>query len=198
MRTAVAGVLHPYARSRPRGRDFGRDPGAALAEAVALAEAIGLDIQFAETASLGAVSPATLLGRGKVEELRGAFAARAIEVVVIDGTLTPVQQRNLERAWGCKVIDRTGLILEIFGERAKTREGRLQVELAALDYQKSIVVIRSQSYQDMPKQVRVNLPMPSSDLPVVFIHDVYTGRVATLYTFGDICTDIILLIHSWR
>ncbi|MCH8184237.1 MAG: GTPase HflX [Proteobacteria bacterium] len=140
MRTAVAGVLHPYARSRPRGRDFGRDPGAALAEAVALAEAIGLDIQFAETASLGAVSPATLLGRGKVEELRGAFAARAIEVVVIDGTLTPVQQRNLERAWGCKVIDRTGLILEIFGERAKTREGRLQVELAALDYQKSRLV----------------------------------------------------------
>ena len=140
IRTAVAGVLHPHPKSRPRGWDFGRDPDAALAETVALAEAIGLDIQFAETTPLGAVRPATLLGRGKVEELRGAFAARAIEVVVIDGTLTPVQQRNLERAWGCKVIDRTGLILEIFGERARTREGRLQVELAALDYQKSRLV----------------------------------------------------------
>lgn len=140
IRTAVAGVLHPHPRSRGRGRDSGRDPGAALAEAVALAEAIGLDIQFAETTPLGGVRPATLLGRGKVEELRGAFAARGIEVVVVDGTLTPVQQRNLERAWGCKVIDRTGLILEIFGERARTREGRLQVELAALDYQKSRLV----------------------------------------------------------
>ena len=111
-----------------------------MAEAVALAEAIGLDIQLAETTPLGGVRPATLLGSGKVEELRGAFAARAIEVVVIDASLTPIQQRNLERAWGCKVIDRTGLILEIFGERARTREGRLQVELAALNYQKSRLV----------------------------------------------------------
>lgn len=111
-----------------------------MAEAVALAEAIGLDIQLAETTPLGAVRPSTLLGSGKVEELRGAFEARAVEVVVVDANLTPVQQRNLERAWRCKVIDRTGLILEIFGERARTREGRLQVELAALNYQRSRLV----------------------------------------------------------
>jgi GTP-binding protein HflX len=86
------------------------------------------------------VKPATLFGRGKVEELKGLIASRDVELVVVDTALSPVQQRNLERAWDCKVIDRTGLILEIFGERAQTREGRLQVELAALGYQRSRLV----------------------------------------------------------
>ena len=140
MSTAVAAVLHPQLRPWPGGKDSARDPDAGLAEAVGLAEAIGLEIGLAETVTLAETRPATLLGRGKVEEMGGAFAARSIEVAIIDASLTPVQQRNLERAWGCKVIDRTGLILEIFGERARTREGRLQVELAALSYQRSRLV----------------------------------------------------------
>ena len=90
--------------------------------------------------SLAGAKPATLFGRGKVEELKGLIAGRDIELVIVDDALSPVQQRNLERAWNCKVIDRTGLILEIFGERAQTREGRLQVELAALGYQRSRLV----------------------------------------------------------
>ena len=89
---------------------------------------------------LASAKPATLFGRGKVEELKGRIAALTVELVIVDGTLSPVQQRNLERAWDCKVIDRTGLILEIFGERAQTREGSLQVELAALSYQRSRLV----------------------------------------------------------
>ena len=105
-----------------------------------LAEAISLTIAGAETVSLAAAKPATLFGRGKVEELKGLIASRDIELVIIDAALSPVQQRNLERAWDCKVIDRTGLILEIFGDRAQTREGRLQVELAALGYQRSRLV----------------------------------------------------------
>ncbi len=84
--------------------------------------------------------PSTLLGQGTVERLKGLVAAEHIEVVVVDGTLSPVQQRNLERAWKCKVIDRTGLILEIFAKRARTAEGRLQVELAQLTYQRSRLV----------------------------------------------------------
>jgi GTPase len=84
--------------------------------------------------------PATLFGSGNVETLRGVIAENGIGLVVIDATLSPVQQRNLERSWQAKVIDRTGLILEIFGERARTHEGRLQVELAALSYQRSRLV----------------------------------------------------------
>ena len=84
--------------------------------------------------------PATLLGGGAVERLGGIIEAEGVEVVFVDGQLTPVQQRNLERAWNCKAIDRTGLILEIFGERARTKEGQLQVELAALSYARSRLV----------------------------------------------------------
>ena len=105
-----------------------------------MAEAISLDVAAAETVSLAGAKPATLFGRGKVEELKGLIAGRDIELVIVDDALSPVQQRNLERVWNCKVIDRTGLILEIFGERAQTREGRLQVELAALGYQRSRLV----------------------------------------------------------
>ncbi len=105
-----------------------------------MAEAISLDVVGAEVLALPAPRPATLFGSGTVEQLGERIAAEAIGVVVVDGPLTPVQQRNLERAWNCKVIDRTGLILEIFGERARTREGALQVELAALSYQRSRLV----------------------------------------------------------
>ena len=86
------------------------------------------------------VVPATLFGRGQVESLRAVIADNAIGLVIVDAALSPVQQRNLERRWQAKVIDRTGLILEIFGARARTHEGRLQVELAALSYQRSRLV----------------------------------------------------------
>ncbi len=109
-------------------------------EAVGLAEAIGLDVQQAEAVRLKAVRPATLFGSGVLERLGEAIKAVSAGVVIVDGHLSPVQQRNLEREWQVKVIDRTGLILEIFGARARTHEGRLQVELAALTYQRSRLV----------------------------------------------------------
>ena len=111
-----------------------------LEEAVGLARAIDLEVVGAETVPLRKASPATLFGRGRVAALGERVAADAIALVVVDAPLSPAQQRNLERAWACKVIDRTGLILEIFGERAQTSEGRLQVELAALTYQRSRLV----------------------------------------------------------
>ena len=123
-----------------RGSSARRDSSAALDEAVGLARAIGLDVRLAEIVPLAGARPATLFGTGKVEEYKGALAARKIDLVIVDHALTPVQQRNLETAWGVKVIDRTGLILEIFGERARTKEGTLQVELAALSYQRSRLV----------------------------------------------------------
>ena len=92
------------------------------------------------TLPLRARRPSTLLGEGQVDLINRAIAGQSVTIVIVDAALTPVQQRNLERAWGCKVIDRTGLILEIFGERAATREGALQVELAHLDYQRSRLV----------------------------------------------------------
>jgi GTP-binding protein HflX len=117
-----------------------RIPEAQLEEAVGLANAIGLEICSSGVISIPKARPGTLLGKGKVEELRGLIAAEDIDLVIIDHPLTPVQQRNLEKAWNAKILDRTGLILEIFGDRAQTREGRLQVELAHLTYQKSRLV----------------------------------------------------------
>ena len=111
-----------------------------LAEAVGLCNAIELDIVDALIVPLSEPRPATLLGKGKVDELRGVVAEKNIGLVVVDHIVTPVQQRNLEKAWNCKVIDRTGLILEIFGSRARTREGVLQVELAHLSYRKGRLV----------------------------------------------------------
>jgi len=105
-----------------------------------LARAIRLDVVAAEIARIARPRPATLFGGGTVEHFREVIKDDAIGLVVIDGALSPVQQRNLERSWQAKVIDRTGLILEIFGERARTHEGRLQVELAALSYQRSRLV----------------------------------------------------------
>lgn len=112
---------------------------ARLAEAVGLVASIGLVVVHSAILPLRA-RPATLLGEGQVAAQGEALHAAGVTVVVIDAQLSPVQQRNLEKAWSCKVIDRTGLILDIFGERAATREGALQVELAHLDYQRSRLV----------------------------------------------------------
>src|SRR5262245_13552583 len=131
-------VVGPYLRRRPgkstpvRSDDSERSPEARLEEAVGLAAAIDLEVVQAGIAPLNEIRPATYLGKGKVDELAGIIKAREIGIVVMDCALSPVQQRNLEKAFGAKVIDRTGLILEIFGERAATREGTLQVELAHL------------------------------------------------------------------
>ena len=132
----VAAVVCPYTR----GRGEERDSDAKLAEAVGLARAIDIDVRLAQTAPLRRITPATLLGKGVVERLKEAVDELGIGLVIVDDKLTPVQQRNLEKAWQTKVIDRTGLILEIFGARARTHEGRLQVELAALDYQRGRLV----------------------------------------------------------
>ena len=111
-----------------------------LAEAAGLARAIQLDVVAEEIVPLPQPRPATLFGSGKVAELGTLIGEREATLAIVDHALSPVQQRNLEKAWGCKVLDRTGLILEIFGQRARTREGRLQVELAHLTYQKSRLV----------------------------------------------------------
>ncbi|MGH7089549.1 MAG: GTPase HflX [Stellaceae bacterium] len=134
-------VLHPVLRGN--GRDAGngsRSPEARLGEAVGLARAIALEIADAQIVRLRGWRPATLFGTGVVAQFAATIDGLAATVVVIDAAVTPVQQRNLERAWKCKVIDRTGLILEIFGARARTHEGSLQVELAALTYQRSRLV----------------------------------------------------------
>jgi len=117
-----------------------RAPASRLDEATGLARAINLDVIGQELAQLRQVTPATLMGAGKVDEIAARVKEDEIDLVVVDGALSPGQQRNLEKKWQCKVIDRTGLILEIFGERARTREGVLQVDLAALNYQKSRLV----------------------------------------------------------
>mgnify|MGYP001016403299 CR=1 FL=1 len=134
-------VLHPVLRSRRvEARKFARDPDAALDEAIGLAAAIHLDVVHAEIVQLKEAVPATLVGSGVVERLKETIEEEDPGLVFIDSALTPVQQRNLEKAWNRKVIDRTGLILEIFGTRARTREGKLQVDLAALQYQRTRLV----------------------------------------------------------
>jgi GTP-binding protein HflX len=101
---------------------------------------IDLDVRLAQAVPMRRLTPATLIGKGVVERIKKAAEEQEIGLVIVDDRLTPVQQRNLEKAWNAKVIDRTGLILEIFGARARTHEGRLQVELAALDYQRGRLV----------------------------------------------------------
>src|SRR6185312_5303934 len=117
-----------------------RAPEARLEEAVGLARAIDLTVVQAGLVTLNDVRPATYIGKGKVDEIAGLAKSLSASVVVMDCPVSPVQQRNLEKAWNTKVIDRTGLILEIFGRRARTREGALQVELAHLTYQKGRLV----------------------------------------------------------
>ena len=134
-------VLHPSFKTGPRAiYSGGRSPETRLEEAAGLARAIDLNVVAAEVIRINEPKPATLIGSGGVERLAALIAEQEIAVVVMDTSISPIQQRNLETAWKAKVIDRTGLILEIFGERARTKEGQLQVELAALSYQRSRLV----------------------------------------------------------
>ena len=128
---SAQGQLQPTARQHDEAR---------LGEAVGLAHAIDLEVCREGLVPVPRPRPATLFGTGKLEELSGIIRSEEAGLVVVDHPLTPVQQRNLERSWRTKVLDRTGLILEIFGRRARTKEGRLQVELAHLTYQKSRLV----------------------------------------------------------
>ena len=145
-RTLVVGAYLSRRRRSLAGKgarpaaDNPRSFEARLEEAAGLAAAIDLQVVEAMVVAIATPNPATLFGSGKVEELAALVRAADAEAVVIDDDLSPVQQRNLEKAWEVKVIDRTGLILEIFGRRARTREGRLQVELARLDYERSRLV----------------------------------------------------------
>jgi GTP-binding protein HflX len=130
-------VLHPDTRARATRRL----PEHGLAEAVALAAALpGIEVLWAEVVRLPRVHPGKLFGAGKVDELKARIGADRVDLVLVDGPVSPVQQRNLEKEWGIKLLDRTSLILEIFADRARTREGVLQVELAALSYQRSRLV----------------------------------------------------------
>ncbi|HSH63896.1 MAG TPA: GTPase HflX [Methyloceanibacter sp.] len=136
----IGGRAGRGAKPSARAQSSDRSPQLRLDEATGLAAAIDLDVRASGLVPVPKPRPATLFGAGKVEELAGLIRAEDAELVIVDHPLTPVQQRNLETAWNAKVLDRTGLILEIFGERARTREGRLQVELAHLVYQKSRLV----------------------------------------------------------
>ncbi len=137
-------VLHPHHKSRPSAKanatSFLRTPQARLEEAVSLCQALELNVVRSILISLSRLIPATYMGRGKLLEMADIISLENIELVIFDCELTPGQQRNIERLLKIKVIDRTGLILEIFGERAQTKEGVLQVELAHLTYQKSRLV----------------------------------------------------------
>ncbi len=136
-RPSRALVLHPDMRSQTAGRPA----EAALEEAMALAHALpGIVLTGGQAVRLPRAHPGTLFGSGKLEELRVLIEEAEVDLVLIDGPVSPVQQRNLEKAWGVKLLDRTGLILEIFADRARTREGVLQVELAALSYQRTRLV----------------------------------------------------------
>ena len=144
--TGRAIVIEPWLKAAP-GRAGGaradaamRTPEARLEEAAGLARAIDLAVVQEGLVTLSAIRPATYVGKGKVDEIAGLVKSLEASVVVMDCPVSPVQQRNLEKAWNCKVIDRTGLILEIFGRRARTREGALQVEHAHLSYQKGRLV----------------------------------------------------------
>jgi GTP-binding protein HflX len=129
-------VVHPVTRSRTSNPD----PEEPLAEAIGLSEALGLDVREARAVNVKKIIPATYLGGGLIDELQANLQEHKAELLVFDGELTPVQQRNLETRLDAKVLDRTGLILEIFSMRARTKEGRLQVELARIAYERSRLV----------------------------------------------------------
>ncbi|MEO1640348.1 MAG: GTPase HflX [Pseudomonadota bacterium] len=131
-----AWVLHPDLKDGP-----GRDAEPALEEGVSLAAALpDLQVVGADIVRLPRIHPGRLFGTGKIAELKSVFHDAEVELVLVDGPVTPVQQRNLEKEWGVKLLDRTGLILEIFSDRARTAEGVLQVEMAALSYQRTRLV----------------------------------------------------------
>ena len=132
-------VFHPeLKRADPTGT--WRDTSSRLEEAISLTGALDFEVVGAEIVPIAKLRPSTLFGKGVTERLGLQIKAEEADIVMINGILTPIQQRNLEREWKCKVIDRTGLILEIFADRARTREGRLQVQLALLSYQRSRLV----------------------------------------------------------
>jgi GTP-binding protein HflX len=139
-------VIGPYQRRVPprqiaaQGPPNEREAAARLEEAVGLARAIDLDVVQSGIVPIQQIRPATYMGTGKVDEIAGLVKSLEAGIVITDCALSPVQQRNLEKAWNAKVLDRTGLILEIFGRRAHTKEGALQVELAHLTYQRSRLV----------------------------------------------------------
>jgi GTPase len=133
-------VIHIEPKGRTSTNIADRLPESKLAEAIGLTQAIGLKIAHSLIVPLAAPRPATLIGTGKVEEIAQLVKDHETGLIIVNAQLSPIQQRNLETAWGAKVLDRTGLILEIFGERASTKEGTLQVELAHLQYQKSRLV----------------------------------------------------------
>lgn len=132
-------VIHPFVKHLVVSGSA-RSPENRLEEAVGLALAINLDVVLSEIVPIQRVIPATFIGGGKAEHYAEYIEANDVKLLIVDESLSPIQQRNLEEKLGCKVIDRTALILEIFGERARTREGTLQVELAAMEYQKSRLV----------------------------------------------------------
>ena len=136
-RITRAWVVRPEVKSP----DAKRDASSALEEAVSLAAALpNIEVVGSDVVRLAKIQPGTLFGTGKIEELHDRFHAEKIDLLLIDGPVTPVQQRNLEKALEVKILDRTGLILEIFSDRARTREGVLQVEMAALSYQRTRLV----------------------------------------------------------
>lgn len=130
------GIVYP----ETPGEKASLNPEQRLEETVRLAAAINLEVAFAEIVRLRQIRPDAYFGKGVIGRFREAAAAGGVELLIVDAALTPIQQRNLEKALDLKVIDRTALILEIFGERAQTREGSLQVELAHLTYQRSRLV----------------------------------------------------------
>jgi GTP-binding protein HflX len=143
--TGRAIVIGAYLRSREgrggaRADTGARSTAARLDEAVGLARAIDLEVIESGIVSLNQLRPATFVGKGKVDEIAGLVKSLEASIVIMDCALSPVQQRNLEKIWSAKVLDRTGLILEIFGRRARTKEGALQVEHAHLTYQRSRLV----------------------------------------------------------
>ncbi len=129
-------IVHPDLKNKDNIRSL----EAVLEEIEGLAEAITLDVVHVESLSVSRIQAGAFFGQGQREAVKALVHAHEPHIVIVNCSLSPVQQRNLEKEWGAKVIDRTGLILEIFGARAQTKEGRLQVELAALDYQKSRLV----------------------------------------------------------
>ncbi|HAE49643.1 MAG TPA: GTPase HflX, partial [Tistrella mobilis] len=145
---ARALVLQPDVKEQRRGApapvendpEAVRSMRARLDEGMALTGALGLDVAEGLVVPVARMRPSTLLGSGKVDEIKAKLEAAPVDLVVMNRPLTPIQQRNLEKAWNVKVIDRIWLILEIFADRARTREGRLQVELARLGYQRSRLV----------------------------------------------------------
>jgi GTPase len=139
-RLTLAILVHVEPKDKRSNTSTSRSAAGRLEEFAGLAKAIDLNIGMDFTVPLGVPKPATYLGEGKVKEIGDTVKEYAAELVLVNAALSPIQQRNLERAWDAKVLDRTGLILEIFGRRASTREGTLQVELAHLQYQKSRLV----------------------------------------------------------